>query len=1039
MTQGEEEQAQAFRDLFSTMLDTAEIIQNEGLRLRQEPELMPAMSPFDSYLASGMAMQADQFLGVLDQDDIARMINLHERAFHAYESAGKDSARTRPGKKGFLTRLRQGQRATRRALLQANLAGAYLYFNQGDFGRALEAARTHYQSALATLEGKNLPEVSAPILANLGNLLLVYPTEHREGYARSAIAAFSGAKEALAPYACVVRALSGDFRGRKISKALPVMLRQLPKVWGAALRGIPSPIILLCAMDPTFIGNLEWGLGIAHRQLGQTDEALEHFAHASERFPEDRYPKEHAAIELSKGQVYVEARSEEPQRDLLFAFRHFRKALDYCDEVTAPKTYAIALLRYCCVCLEAEDRPVVVKPEVREKHLDFLTYRLRIAAQIARTERLHAVLEEALASLGKVYALRGDRARAYRALALASRVVERRHAVARTPRLKMHVGLAGARLYERLIGRSLEYACAQGEGVSGSEPKRRATDVVSRSALSFAERGRTRFLQDLLATRDLLPANARPGDLRELFALRRLWLETDLRVVEQESSSEHVRSGTLRALQSRRNALEAHYGAELERVRGAFGDPQYDPDRPIAPVRYRDIRSMIDALSAEKGTALVEYYITDRQLAVFVVLPSSSGTEQDFVFGETGVSCDELEELAQHWFQGYAALHASHEQCHPVQWERKYLLQTLRRLGRAVETPSAVIAAWEQNTQRCIRRIIVVPHRFLHTVPLHAVRLPNGRLWGETVSIQYVPSASVLFRLLHQSPRGDIPSPEPLCLQNGGKVLAVSYAPPRGALRGEDRALLFTACEARAVAAATGGEVLEGSEATPRRVMEAIQDTTYVHLACHGAFNAEAPLEAGLELAPEKDPVSARAGMCAAQHEQETGRARAGEEKERRGSARLSLGEIFERLHLPQARLVVLSACDTGIPKIEACRDEYIGLPAGFLYAGARTVVSTLWPISDVATWLLMQEMARGLAGGVKPPEALARAQHTLRHLSVGHVAQQIFHAARAEKDCERRDKMLEEGQRMRTVGRSEQYPFASPYWWAGFTVSGLG
>src|SRR5262249_51316376 len=68
---------------------------------------------------------------------------------------------------------------------------------------------------------------------------------------------------------------------------------------------------------------------------------------------------------------------------------------------------------------------------------------------------------------------------------------------------------------------------------------------------------------------------------------------------------------------------------------------------------------------------------------------------------------------------------------------------------------------------------------------------------------------------------------------------------------------------------------------------------------------------------------------------------------------RLEVRELFGLdLH---ARLVVLSACETGLGKLSR-GDDLIGLQRAFLYAGTPTVVTTLWKVDDRASFLLMRE-----------------------------------------------------------------------------------
>lgn len=77
-------------------------------------------------------------------------------------------------------------------------------------------------------------------------------------------------------------------------------------------------------------------------------------------------------------------------------------------------------------------------------------------------------------------------------------------------------------------------------------------------------------------------------------------------------------------------------------------------------------------------------------------------------------------------------------------------------------------------------------------------------------------------------------------------------------------------------------------------------------------------------------------------------------------------------LKLP-AELVVLSACETGLGK-DVRGEGLEGLTRGFMYAGARRVVVSLWNVNDKATAALMQRLYTGMLRSNKPPAAALRA-----------------------------------------------------------------
>lgn len=100
-------------------------------------------------------------------------------------------------------------------------------------------------------------------------------------------------------------------------------------------------------------------------------------------------------------------------------------------------------------------------------------------------------------------------------------------------------------------------------------------------------------------------------------------------------------------------------------------------------------------------------------------------------------------------------------------------------------------------------------------------------------------------------------------------------------------------------------------------------------------------------------------------------------------------------MDLNQARLVVLSACETGLGE-SAGGEGLLGLQRAFQVAGAKTVVASLWKVDDTATVELMTHFYRNLWEQRLPPlEALRQAQLALLNRAAAPSTQHAPNTAR--------------------------------------------
>lgn len=147
---------------------------------------------------------------------------------------------------------------------------------------------------------------------------------------------------------------------------------------------------------------------------------------------------------------------------------------------------------------------------------------------------------------------------------------------------------------------------------------------------------------------------------------------------------------------------------------------------------------------------------------------------------------------------------------------------------------------------------------------------------------------------------------------------------------------------------------LEGNSATIESVQRGMEESNWVHFACHGVQNASNPLESALLIA---------------------------------GHSRLTLSSIV-KLSLPHADLAFLSACQTATGD-RALQEESVHMAAGMLFAGYRGVIATMWSIMDndapqVASDVYEHMFKTSPPDPARAAEALHRAVEKLKETSGG-------------------------------------------------------
>ena len=515
-------------------------------------------------------------------------------------------------------------------------------------------------------------------------------------------------------------------------------------------------------------------------------------------------------------------------------------------------------------------------------------------------------------------------------------------------------------------------------------------------AIEIADRSKARNLVELLATRDLYPKGDIPQEvINKLNELRRAiaQAERQLNLSKDGATSSQFEDSTrgISSVDMRRQVQEQQAREQLLQHKQELNeliikeiqpiDSGFSLTQRVEPLAFQDVRK---SLGDDRTAVLYWYwYVKDSRLLAFVV---TSGTSQPFCFPYPENAGTQLADATTKYLQLYTQANK--------QWQDELpkMLQDFATILQIDDLLNHIVNLLPQ-----VERLVLVPHHYLHLLPLHALPICNGHEYlmdRFARGVSYVPSLQILQLIQQRHP------------DSRGEVF-LGVQDPTGDLP-------FANAEVTAISSAYAQsvEVLEGSKANKPVILQALQDKKpgIVHFACHGNFNFEEPLLSALLLGGSKTETVIDLDKC------------------------LTLGEIF-RLDIRQCRLVVLSACETGLTDSTRLSDEYVGLPSGFIYAGTPSVVSSLWRVSDLSTTILMirfyeRFMEMGVVG-----TAIKEAQQWLRGVTGEQLVSWVNQIKpQLSEDRTMQFKLEEYAKNL----ASHEQPFTNPFYWAPFCAIGL-
>jgi CHAT domain-containing protein len=437
----------------------------------------------------------------------------------------------------------------------------------------------------------------------------------------------------------------------------------------------------------------------------------------------------------------------------------------------------------------------------------------------------------------------------------------------------------------------------------------------SSEALNVAERSRSRTFLDLLQSHRIsrkagLEAKIEAEEANLSRRISKLRIERDWLKAKgpQRTPEENL---LLNQYIVELDSLETSYNHLLEEIESQH--PGYRGLVAVDPEPPESIQARL-----RSGESLLEYYPISDGMVIFVV--NSGKIKAKFV----PISEDSLASL--------------------VFSLRNRLNNKLSIQEGAKTLYEWLIAPINGDLAGCYH-LIIVPSGPLHYLPFALLQDESGNYLLDEFTLSFAPSASIFAFCRERS--GQKPTIE--------KYPLLALGNPDTDLPQES--LFFSEKEVTSIGFAfINAEMLLGNEAKESVLFEEAPNSSAVHLACHGIFDASNPMFSSLFLAPG-----------------------GGED------GRLEMLEIFD-LNLDHCSLVTLSACESGLGKVGG-GEEIVGLTRSFIYAGSPRVISTLWKVDDLATAVLVKQFYRYLKSGMTPAGALRRAQQHVRRRIHSHPA----------------------------------------------------
>lgn len=860
------------------------------------------------------------------------------------------------------------------ASVQNSLAVAYRTRIQGNRSENLERAIGCYQQSLQVYTREQFPKMWATTLSNLGNAYRVRlqgdPSENFEQAIRCCNQALLVLTLTASPsdWARVQRYLGNAYRVR-VRGHRAENLAQAISAYRAALQGYSqatSPqdwALIQNDLATAYIDCLRFKGEDAAEDL---EAALTCCNDALQVLTFEAFPEQRARVLNTLGFVYIVRLSGDRAENLESAIAAYQEALQFYTYETLPEQWART----------QNNLGNGLRERIRGEHRENLEQAI-VAYQKALRVYSPTISPQNYAktqfSLALAYQGLGQLQAAYEAFTTAiDRLELLRSEIVSGDIAKQKLAEEWHELYRDMIKLCLERSATSSQ--------------YACRALEYVERSKARNLVELLSHQEILPKGKIPNFvLEELRALQRS-LAAEERSLRMSDAEDYSRFDELR------RQLDQFIESNIKPI-----DPTFSVTQKVDAIGFTQIRALLN-----EATVALVWYVTEQDCFTWIVTQHWSVPK---------VVCLETEErnALRNWVNDYVQCYQQDKS----KWQIT-LAEKLQALSEILHLEKIL-----RLIPKDFNQLLLVPHRFLHLLPLHA--LPINHLHEGTQETDLSQQPPVNNMVLDRFPDGVSYAPSFQALQLAQRRQRSDFSQFVGIQNPTDD-LSYADVEVSTVGQGfqPSAEILIGEAAQKDGVTAALPAAHCIHFACHGYFDFEYPLKSALVLAGAVIEVVGQDEDQKATMADSTG-------WEIALNRCLSLGEIFG-LSLDQCRLVTLSACETGLINFRSLTDEYLGLPSAFLYAGSPHVISSLWAVNDISTAFLMVKLYENLQTQPSVRLALNQAQCWLRDIRGNELRQWVNNQRLSLKPTLKIDLLRRFNQ---------EYPFRSPYYWAAFGAVG--